>query len=140
MFNFYKKLGKKTTLAIIVVIVGFIGYMLYRRRSEGFNDLDVRRKMPEGHREMVLFTMTGCSHCEALKPQWELLKNNYNNNSYFELKEVVVPERNDLAKKYGVTAFPTILGMKNGKQVAKYAGDRSYQSLKHFADKDVIGS
>jgi thioredoxin-like negative regulator of GroEL len=128
MFKFSNFYTKKLLMYIpVIFIIGMIIalFALMFKKKEKFT-------VSRLNRELVLFSMNGCSHCEDLKPTWDLLYNNYGNNNYIEIKQIVAQEHPDLVKQYGVTGFPTILALHNGQILKKYDGDRSYEDLVRF--------
>lgn len=68
---------------------------------------------------VVYFYMIGCPHCEAMKPAWEEAKK--------KMKGVDIQEKEskDVGPEDGVQSFPTIVMMKNGKEIKRMEGKRS---------------
>lgn len=85
-----------------------------------------------GKKEIVFFSMPGCSHCEAFQPTWDSFVTNLNSSHHVALVQIKSNERPEMVEKYGVTSFPTILYIKDGKEADKYRGDRSYEDLKRY--------
>lgn len=71
-----------------------------------------------GRVAVVYFFMVGCPHCEAMRPAW--------NDAKKQLKHVKVEEKeaNQVGMDDGVQSFPTIVVLKNGKEVKRLEGKR----------------
>ena len=119
---------KNKYILIILVILFCLSYYLKKKDNFVVSRLN---------KELVLFSMKGCSHCEKLKPVWKLLKNNLGENQFIEIKEIVMQKRPDLIKKYNVATFPTILYLRDGKKVQEYKGDRTYKDLLRFTNYSI---
>lgn len=114
---------------VVILIVSLFSVVLI---SGIFGMKNEKFTVTNSGRELVFFSMKGCSHCEDIKPMWNLLIQNYGNNNYIELKQVVAQDNPDLVKQYDVKGFPTILALKDGKINFEYKGDRSYEDLVRF--------
>jgi thiol-disulfide isomerase/thioredoxin len=79
-----------------------------------------------------------CGHCHALRPEWDKMKKELNNDKY-QVEEVSDSEMSSkiprLNKKYGVQivsdGFPTIFKIKNGK-LDYYKGARNMKAMKRW--------
>ena len=134
MFNklvtLLKKNQKVVSIAVpvVVIVVIALGLLMMRQRmSESFT-----AGAGMGKKELVFFSMPGCSHCEALQPVWDNFYSNMNNSHQVALIQIKSNERPEMVEKYGVKTFPTILYLKDGKMADKYSGDRSYEDLKRY--------
>lgn len=65
----------------------------------------------------VDFFATWCPPCKAIAPVYEKLAAKHAADGHFAFAKVNVEEAVDAAQKYGVTAMPTFLFFKEGKQV-----------------------
>ena len=126
ILELFKKYRNQTLIVIMAIVVALLygNYMGYFTKEEF--------RVSRLNREMVFFSMKGCSHCEDMKPAWDLLVNNNGNNDYIELNQVVAQDKPELIEKYGIQSFPTILALKDGEINMTYSGDRSYESLLQF--------
>lgn len=126
-----KYLTKKVILSVLVpsaLIAGAVYYLYFYREAENFSGAS---------KEVTLFYLPGCIHCEQLKPVWERVANEFQGNVYLTVSEVNGKEDETTAKKYGVKAFPTIIYFESGKEMKTYEGDRSYESLKRFFQESI---
>lgn len=71
---------------------------------------------------LVDFSTEGCGPCDAIKPILEVLSSEYSGKlkiTGFEVTlDEVINDSNDIAKKYNIEGYPTLLIFKNG-QVEK---------------------
>lgn len=117
------KLG--LTLIGLIIIPVIIIFLIRFLVKEGFSSV-------KPYKELLFFTLEGCGHCENMKPTWDLLKQNYNDNGYIKLIQVKAKDNQDLVQKYKVTGFPTLLYVKDEELVNEYNGDRTYEDLVKF--------
>ena len=73
-----------------------------------------------------------CGHCQAFKPEWnkfeKICKEGGNT-----CKAINGDENQELAKKYNIEGYPTILKCdKDGNKIEEYGGPRSAQGLADF--------
>ncbi|KAM3506297.1 hypothetical protein MY11210_007599 [Beauveria gryllotalpidicola] len=66
---------------------------------------------------VVDFFATWCPPCKAITPVFEKLADKHAVPGSFAFVKVNVDEAADAAQKYGITAMPTFLFFKDGKQV-----------------------
>lgn len=96
----------------------------------------------EDVKRMVLFYAPWCPHCKDLlqpndknggKPAWDLLKRKHSGRKDVVIDEIDCEAKPELASKYEVKGFPTVVMLK-GNQKVDYDGDRSLESLEKFMD------
>jgi thioredoxin-like negative regulator of GroEL len=119
------KFNKK--IIILGLLIAAFLFMLFKKYSSMTEHFSANTG-----RELVLFHMPGCGHCEKLMPTWNLLKTNYGNNKNLDIMSVSSDEKPMMIERYGIKSFPTILLLKHGEQKMKYEGDRSYEDLVRF--------
>ena len=125
LLTLLKKYRTESIILGLVLLAGLFYGLIFGITPEKFT-------VSRLNRELVFFSMNGCGHCEEMKPTWDLLVNNYGDNNFVELKHIVAQDKPELTEQYKVTAFPTILALKDGKLNLKYDGDRSYEDLVRF--------
>ena len=89
--------------------------------------------------ELLLFSADWCPHCKAAKPEWNAVKEKYNNqdiNGYRVLFRDVncttsTPETDKLMDTYSVDGFPTVKLLKNG-QIVNYEAKITTANLTQF--------
>lgn len=81
---------------------------------------------------LVDFYATWCKPCQKLAPVLSRLS-----NTEFDLKVVKVsgPDQNDLKNEYDVTAYPTMIFFKDGKEVKRLRGFKKYEVIKEEIEK-----
>ena len=82
-----------------------------------------------------------CGHCEAMKPEWNKLKSvissNHGNGSLVEIDSNVLPEFDYQPLREKISGYPTILVLKNGIPKMEYSGNRSFEDMYSFFNKNV---
>jgi thioredoxin-like negative regulator of GroEL len=89
----------------------------------------------QSQKEVILFSMIGCGHCQHFKPTWNALRDRYSQDDAVKLTEVSVNEEPEKVKKFDINGFPTILILQDGSPKEKYQGDRSYEDVINFIEK-----
>lgn len=126
---------KIRTISLLLLII----YALYINKDVIFNKIKSYFGKTENYssRQIVLFHLPGCGHCERLRPSWNKLVSDFSNNSLVSFKEVSGDLEPEEVQKYNITGFPTILQLDSGVKVRTYTGDRSLESLKLFVEEAV---
>ena len=75
----------------------------------------------------ILFFDFGSVPCEHFRPEFEMFARAMR---AFYCAEIVCDENPTITSKCGVTAVPTTLILKGGKELGRYEGPYSYDSLK----------
>ena len=139
MFSKIKKSLKSLSLDKLMLLIGatmVVGYFAYSYFfAEGFRTLG---KMGS-RKEIVLFHMEGCGHCEKLMPTWDVFEKNYSTNTHVHIGKINVTQKPEAAEQYGIESFPTIVYINDEEIVDVYQGDRTYNSLVQFLNY-VIGN
>ncbi len=79
---------------------------------------------------LVDFYATWCGPCKMLSPILEDMSSTIN------IVKVDIDNMNDIARKYGVMAVPTLILFKNGKEVKKQVGFMSKDMLTSWINSD----
>lgn len=83
---------------------------------------------------IVLYRMTMCPHCIAMKPQWQAATAELAREPGIHVMEVEYSNIALLPEKLrNVRFFPTIQVIRNGSVKDAYSGDRSKESIVKFA-------
>lgn len=77
---------------------------------------------------ILKFYSTTCIPCKVLKPILEKLQQEFENR--FKVVEVNVESDYALVTTHNVMSVPTLIFLKNGKEVDRYVGSISYDRLK----------
>jgi len=82
---------------------------------------------------VVDFFATWCGPCKVLSP---LLHEVADEKSEAKFIEVDVDEAQNLAREYGVTSIPTVVFLKDGKEVDRFVGVRQKNDIIAMIDKN----
>lgn len=88
---------------------------------------------------VVEFYAPWCAHCKALIPIWEKLANTLHERGHTDLLvgKVDCTLNPDVCTKAAVAGYPTIQIITKTGSTISYAGDRSYDDLLKFVDKNA---
>jgi hypothetical protein len=138
-----------TIITIIVVIVLLIiSYYLYKQWTTNGTAYNANRENgnvettnANGNKqaELMLFSVDWCPHCKSAKPEWDNLKNQFENktiNGY----TIIFTEHNctnetseveELMNKYKIEGYPTIKLLKDN-QVIEYDAKPTKSTMEQF--------
>ena len=94
--------------------------------------------------ELILFYANWCPHCKTAKPQWDAIKEKYQNKTVHGYKLVFsevdcsVENANteNLMNKYNVEGFPTVKLLKDG-QIIDFDAKPTEESLEQFINTAI---
>lgn len=90
------------------------------------DDADFQKQVLDSKKPTVVdFHATWCGPCKVLEPRLEKVLNNFNknaNNNQIQLVKVDIDQLSELSGKYDVQAVPTVVAIKNGKEVSRFTG------------------
>ena len=87
----------------------------------------------ENDLHIMLFHADWCGHCKKFMPEWMKFEEKHGNNVKITKHEVSEDGTSELAKKYKVQGFPTVIAKKNGKD-QQYTGERTVDALTNFVN------
>jgi len=88
------------------------------------------------HDVLVEFYAPWCGHCKSLAPTWEKLAVAFKNENDVAVANLDADAHKDLASKYGVTGYPTIIFFpKDNKNGDRYSGGRDLPELVKFLNE-----
>ncbi|WNY25292.1 thioredoxin family protein [Methanolapillus millepedarum] len=76
--------------------------------------------------ELIDFSATWCGPCRMQKPIIEELKTKY---AKVNFRIVDIDESPDMARTYNIHAVPTLVVLKDGKEVSRFVGVSSKEKL-----------
>ena len=109
-----KSSNKQFGLFLLVLMAAVLLFGSRRSRSfENFSeiksdpDLEPGQKCTSSQEQMIFFHMTGCPHCDKIKPKWAEWK--ASNADKYEIREFEVSAAPNVCKTYGITGFPSFV-------------------------------
>ena len=134
--NFVSKLSfLHLSIPVVAVILLAVGYyfFIYKKSStsESFQSSD------SGTSEFILFYVDWCGYCKTAKPEFEqILSVNQVNGKPIKITAVNAEKEVELAKKYGVKGYPTIILLKGGEKTV-YEGGRTKDEFMSFLNQNM---
>ncbi|KAF8323696.1 thioredoxin-domain-containing protein [Clavulina sp. PMI_390] len=83
------------------------------------SDLSKVNEKSNGKLVVIDFNATWCGPCHMIAPKYQEFSRKYTDATF---TEVDVDKAQDVARKYGVTAMPTFVFLKNGQQIDSVRG------------------
>jgi thioredoxin 1 len=97
---------------------------------------EFKKRVIENEKIVIVdFHASWCGPCKILGPKLEKIVGNFNGKAVFA--KVDIDQLTDLALDYKVNSVPTVVAIKNGKEVGKFVGIMDDDRLKKFV-KDAI--
>ena len=96
------------------------------------NDENFEEETNKSNLVVVDFFATWCGPCRILGP---ILENVANEVKDVDIFKVDVDENEETAKNFGVMSIPTIVLLKDGKEVARNVGLMNYDNLLDFINQ-----
>lgn len=81
------------------------------------------------------FSAVWCGPCRMFAPVMEELAEKYKGKYYFY--QVDIDSAEELAIKYGVSAVPTVLIFKDGKEVGRTSGYQEFDEIERFINNAI---
>lgn len=81
----------------------------------------------------VEFFGENCGYCRTFKPDWDKLAEELNDTD-ITVATINASQLPDIAKKYGIRAYPTLVYFAPGKEMYKYkfSGDRTIENVRSW--------
>ncbi|CAF1432692.1 unnamed protein product [Adineta steineri] len=94
------------------------------------DEIDFQKQVLDSRKPFIVnFHASWCGPCRILEPRLEKIITNYNKNvdtssgdQYIVLAKVDIDKFGDLSHKYNVKAVPTVVAIKNGKEINRFTG------------------
>jgi len=96
---------------------------------EGFESSPKEIKDISNKKVLLLVTMKGCGHCEALKPAWKAVSAKHPGQMISIDSSDSSPEAKKILDELDVKGYPAMFIMDHGKMVKTYEGGRTEQDL-----------
>ena len=92
---------------------------------------NITSSLRDGQNWFVMFAAPWCGHCKRLKPVWAEAAKELAGHTV--LASVDGDSQLDLAARFGVTGYPTLVHVRAGSAVRVFAGERSKTALVAYA-------
>ena len=79
---------------------------------------------------VVDFSATWCGPCRMMAPVLEDISDKYKNK--FQFYQIDIDSAEDIAEKFNVTAVPTIIIFREGKEITRTSGYQDYDTFENF--------
>jgi len=100
-------------------------------KSSNFDDV-----VAKSERVLVEFYAPWCGHCKALEPEYKQAAEQMKAEGLSTvLAKVDATEESQVAGRYDVSGYPTLIYFVGGKQVQKYEGERTTKGIKAWLTK-----
>lgn len=100
---------------------------------EHLNSENFEKKTNQPHLVVVDFFATWCGPCKMMAPIFEQAKNETKDVDFYKID---VDENEEIASKFGVMSIPTLVAIKNGKEVDRNVGLINRDDLNEFVDRN----
>ena len=97
-----------------------------------FNEEGFDKEAAQGAPMLVDFWATWCGPCKMLAPTVEKLAERYDGKVV--VGKVDVDDEPELAQRFGVMSIPTLVVLKDGKEVARTVGVQPQSAIEHMVD------
>ena len=138
----YWKIAGLVVFAIILIV---LAYYTYKQYTDGKTTFHANREnIPEDQNSnktatLMLFYVDWCPHCKTAKPEWELLKTEYDgkNINGYTINFIEYNCTNESAEisqlidKYSIEGYPTIKLVKDN-QIIEYDAKPTKSTMEQF--------
>lgn len=87
--------------------------------------------------KIIDFYAVWCGPCQAFKPVWEKVSNEYSGNEEVEFLQVDVDTNRQMAMEYAISSIPTTVVVKDGKEVERYSGLMGEEQFRNFIKRHL---
>ena len=113
-------------VVLLVVLVVLVVYYIWQNNREGFDDES---------NVLYFFYVEWCPHCQNAKPVIAELENDLGDRKV-RVQKVDCDKNKELARNFGVQAYPTLVLVK-GEERVEYESGVSLEGLKDFLDSNL---
>lgn len=111
---------------------------IHHAHSQDGGSAEKLNKSLDGKHAMILYYMTGCGHCEMMKPEWLLFEEEVKTLPF----EIIIARVNQdvmgmVNADQDIMGFPTIFHLHNRKKQREFNGERSKVEFRKFLE-DII--
>jgi thioredoxin-like negative regulator of GroEL len=121
-------------LILFILLIGSIIYSMVFATYETFKN--VSTSGINTGKKLVLFYTDTCPHCTAMLNDWNTAAKKVNTGTQKMIK-INSTKNKDLANKYNITSYPTILLLSNGKLSSTYTGSRNATDFENYVKSNI---
>ncbi len=134
-------------LVVLIVVVCIAYYYAYQSNNESFDGDASSLKPASGEIVVALFYAPWCGHCKTFKPEFENAMTQLDGKKAVksEIKDKTIrfakincdeDQNKPLAKKYGISGYPTVKILKDDGTDIEYDGKRDLAGMKKYLLSD----
>jgi len=125
-------------IGFILLAIGYYVYSVYvtpKINPSYVENKEFEQEGPNKEVELYLFYTDWCPHCKVAKPEWDKLKDEFQekgvNNTTIIFREVDCEQEKQVAEEFEVETYPTIKLIKNN-EIIEYNAKPKYDTLVEF--------
>ena len=114
-----------------ILLFAMLYSIFFGKTGEGFtshSDINNGKKL-------VYFYIEGCQYCKDMSPVWDKVSAKGANSD--KMIKVDANAQKDIADKYNVTSYPTILLLDKGTKKETYGEDRTEEALTKYVKDNL---
>ncbi|MEM6278057.1 MAG: thioredoxin domain-containing protein [Verrucomicrobiota bacterium] len=119
----------KKTLLLLTIPALALGALLLQSNATSADSTDMSEL------RILRFEADWCGPCQQMKPVFEKVSKNFSEKADFET--INVDKQPELAQQFGVRGLPTVIAIKDGKEVDRSLGYMNQVRLKGFVQKNL---
>ncbi len=135
--NFFKKMNNITKICFFAGILIILATLIKHNCDyEKFSNPQTESFYSQSReKSLILFYAPWCGHCKSIMPIWDRFSDENQGKTNVHLSKVDCEDNPNMAKKYNIEGFPTILYLENGDIREVYSGSRTLAALVEFLKK-----
>ena len=136
---------RRSLVGYLVVIVVFLSLLNNCQGQDWWDDgksleitdenmwKTIGSKTQQNH-HVVEFFGERCGYCRTFKPDWDRLAEEFNNKTDIVISSINSTKYRPIAKKFGISAYPTLVYFVPGKSMYKYSFEdkRNYENVRKW--------
>jgi len=135
--KFFKKMNNITKICFFAGILIILATLIKHNRDyEKFSNPQTESFFSQSReKSLILFYAPWCGHCKSIMPIWDRFSDENQGKTNVHLSKVDCEDNPNMAKKYNIEGFPTILYLENGDIREVYTGSRTLAAIVEFLKK-----
>jgi thioredoxin domain-containing protein 5 len=128
-----KSIEKKACFWFLIIIIVATLFYTYKKLSSGTME-NFENSGDSNVAKFTLFHWDDCGHCKNMMPDWEKLEKAYpNSTAKYEKSDITETQMDE----FGISGYPTICIVKDGKKIEEYNGGRTYDEMETFLKENI---